>query len=127
MNSILISFAAIAALIHFFFFVLESILWVRPMARKIFRLSEADAETTKLLAFNQGFYNLFLTAAVMIGLVGGEPTKILIDYAMASMIGAGLVLFFSKKNMLRGALIQAGFPILYFVCGFFLAHPPYLK
>lgn len=91
-------------------------MWTKPTTRKIFRLSEEQAETTKMLAFNQGFYNLFLTLAVVAGIAMGPAGKILIDYALISMIAAGFVLLCSKKGMLRGAMIQALIPITYFVC-----------
>jgi putative membrane protein len=107
--------ALLAAAIHFYFFILESILWTRPSTLKAFRMKPADAETTRVLAFNQGFYNLFLVGAVLVGLVLGAEGKILVDYAMASMLLASLVLFFSKKGMLRGALIQGLLPAIYFV------------
>ena len=107
--------ALVAALIHFYIFILESVLWTRPATRKVFRMSENEAQTTRVLAFNQGFYNLFLTGAVVIGVVLEAEGKILIDYAMASMLLASVVLLFSKKGMLRGALIQGLPPLIYFV------------
>lgn len=106
--------ALIAAFIHFYFFLLESILWTRPRTLKLFRMSQQQAETTQLLAFNQGFYNLFLAGAVVVGMVLGEEGKILVDYALISMALAGIILWFSKKEMRRGALIQALPPLIYF-------------
>ena len=53
--------AAAAAAFHVFIFALESLRWTEPETRKIFGVaSEADAVTIKQLAFNQGFYNLFM-------------------------------------------------------------------
>jgi putative membrane protein len=61
-------FAFIAALLHVYIFTMESVTWTTPATWKRFGLaSQADAETTKLLAYNQGFYNLFLAAGTLIG------------------------------------------------------------
>ena len=56
-----IVFAALAALLHVYIFVMESVLWTRPSIWKRFGLkSQEDAETIAPMALNQGFYNLFL-------------------------------------------------------------------
>lgn len=67
---------------------------------------------TKPLAFNQGFYNLFLALAIFLGLHlhSAEMTRTagstLIIYALASIFAAGLVLLISKPKLWRGALLQ---------------------
>ena len=53
-------FASLAAVLHVYIFVLESFQWTSPRTRATFGTTQEEAETTKLLAFNQGFYNLFL-------------------------------------------------------------------
>ena len=53
-------FAALAALLHVYIFTMESLTWTSPRTRATFGTTAEEAETTKLLAFNQGFYNLFL-------------------------------------------------------------------
>lgn len=60
--------AILAGVIHVLFFVMESLLWTKPKIRENFGLSEQDAQTTKLLAYNQGFYNLFLAIGTFAGL-----------------------------------------------------------
>ena len=107
--------AILAALIHVYIFVLESVLWTKPKTRKIFRQSEEAAQLTKPLALNQGFYNLFLSIAIAIGIYLQAPGRILIDYAMASMLAAAIVLISSNRKMLRGALIQGLLPLIYFL------------
>ncbi|MER2206253.1 MAG: DUF1304 domain-containing protein, partial [Rhodococcus sp. (in: high G+C Gram-positive bacteria)] len=53
-------FAGLAAAVHVYIFVLESILWTAPKTRATFGVkSEEEAIVTQPLAFNQGFYNLF--------------------------------------------------------------------
>ena len=65
-------FVSIAALIHVYIFVLESLCWPRPATWKTFGLkSPADADVVKPMAFNQGFYNLFLAIVTGIGIVEG--------------------------------------------------------
>jgi len=61
-------FAALAALLHVYIWVLESFLWTAPRTRATFGTSAEEAETTKLLAFNQGFYNLFLALVTAVGI-----------------------------------------------------------
>ncbi len=46
-------------------FCLESVASTGRRARAVFRTTEAEARTTRTLAFNQGFYNPFLAAAVL--------------------------------------------------------------
>ncbi len=51
-------FAALAALLHVYIFTMESLTWTSARTRAAFGTTAEEAETTKLLAFNQGFYNL---------------------------------------------------------------------
>ncbi|QEE61015.1 DUF1304 domain-containing protein [Salinibacterium sp. dk2585] len=60
--------AGFAALIHVFIFYLESIAWTRPRARATFGMTEAEAEATKELAFNQGAVPLLAVIALALGL-----------------------------------------------------------
>ena len=62
--------AVVAALIHVWFFVLESLWFMRPTVYRRFGIdSEADAQVVRSFAYNQGFYNLFLAGGVAIGIV----------------------------------------------------------
>jgi hypothetical protein len=63
-------FVALSGLLHVYIFLMESAWWTRPKIWQRFGLaSQADAETTKPLAYNQGFYNLFLAIGALLGLV----------------------------------------------------------
>lgn len=62
-------FIAIVAIIHVYILVLEMFLWKKPFGRKAFRMSEAQAEATSVLAANQGLYNGFLAAGLLWALV----------------------------------------------------------
>lgn len=109
---------------HFYAFILESFLWTKKIGLKTFRMSKEDAEKGKLLAFNQGFYNLFLAIALALGLVllgQGDAVRgqTLIDYAMASAVGAGIVLLVSEPKLVRPAVLQAAPGVIYFLLRIF--------
>lgn len=110
-------FAALAALIHVYIFVLESVRWTHPSTRRIFGTSAEDAETTRPLAFNQGFYNLFLAITVVIGIVfvgaGSAGVGIALMLAGAgSMLAAALVLILSDRSKSRAAVVQGATPLI---------------
>jgi putative membrane protein len=112
----LLSFASLAAVLHLVFFLMESLLWTRPAVRRIFHTTPEEAGMTKFLAFNQGFYNMFLALGVFggIGFVYQGlhlSGLVLIAFSCASMVGASLVLATGGKRRWRGALIQ-GLPPL---------------
>lgn len=52
----------VVALLHGYFFVLEAVLWETPKIRRLFGNSAEKAAATKVMAQNQGVYNLFLAA-----------------------------------------------------------------
>jgi len=61
----------LVALLHLYFLVLEMFLWTKPIGLKVFRNTPEKAETTKVLAANQGLYNGFLVAGLVWGLTLG--------------------------------------------------------
>ena len=69
--NLLISFVAIS---HLGFLVLEMFLWTKPPGLKVFRNTPEKAQTTKVLAANQGLYNGFLVAGLIWGLVNEDVT-----------------------------------------------------
>lgn len=64
---------ALIALQHLWFFVLEALLWQKPLGRKAFRMSREKAEITASMAKNQGLYNTFLAAGLIWGLTASDP------------------------------------------------------
>ncbi|MES2039133.1 DUF1304 domain-containing protein [Undibacterium sp. Ji83W] len=61
----------IVAALHIYFLILEMFLWDKPMGLRTFRNTPEKAETTKVLAANQGLYNGFLAAGLVWGLLMG--------------------------------------------------------
>lgn len=114
--------AALAALLHVYVFVLESVLWTRPRTRATFGVtSDAQAEHTRPLAFNQGFYNLFLAVVTAVGVVlvaaGGTDSPSSAGVALlvagtASMLAAALVLVLSDRSKARAATLQGTLPLV---------------
>ncbi len=81
----------LVALLHVGFFVLESVLWTTPAVRKRFAMSEAEAEAGKVLALNQGVYNLGLAVGLVLALVTGDAmlqTFLLAYIAAMGVVGA---------------------------------------
>ena len=111
-------FAALAAVVHVYIFVLESILWTAPKTRATFGVkSEEEALTTKPLAFNQGFYNLFLAIVSVFGIVVAATGSASVGIALVlagtgSMVAAGLVLILSSPDKARAAVVQMLFPAI---------------
>jgi putative membrane protein len=114
-----IVFAALAALLHVYIFLMESVLWMRPSTWKRFGLkSQEDAATIRPMALNQGFYNLFLAVGIFVAFFllphPGLHTAgvMLLLFCCASMLAAALVLIISNPKMARAALIQGIFPLI---------------
>lgn len=72
MHAIAIALTVLVALLHLYFLVLEMFLWTRPLGLKTFRNTPEKAETTRVLAANQGLYNGFLAAGLLYGVVTGS-------------------------------------------------------
>jgi len=114
--------AILAGLIHLLIFCMESLWWTTPKVRERFRQLPEQAQATKLFAFNQGFYNLFLAIGVFAGLalvLAGYTVSglTLVTWSCLSMLGAAIVLAASAPQMRRGALIQGAAPMLFLVLG----------
>jgi len=110
-------FAALAALLHVYIFVMESLTWTSPRTRATFGTTPETAETTKELAFNQGFYNLFLAIVTAIGvaafLIGAKAVGVALVFAgVGSMLAAALVLLVSSPDKARAAITQGTFPLI---------------
>ena len=110
-------FAALAALLHVYIFVMESLTWTSPRTRATFGTSVEEAQITKPLAFNQGFYNLFLAIVTGIGIVlivaGQRPAGAALVFAgVGAMAAAAVVLLASSPDKARAAVTQGTFPVI---------------
>jgi putative membrane protein len=104
-------------LLHVYIFTMESFTWTSPRTRKTFGTTPEEAETTKLLAFNQGFYNLFLAIVAGLGIaaiaMGHKAVgATLVFTGVGSMAAAAVVLLLSAPDKARSALIQGTFPAI---------------
>lgn len=109
--------AALAGLLHIYIFWMESVAWTSTRVRATFGTSEAEAAATKELAFNQGFYNLFLAIVTGVGIglflagfVGAGAA--LLFAGVGSMLAAALVLLVTSPAKRGAAITQGALPLL---------------
>ena len=110
-------FAGLAALLHVYIWVMESLTWTSARTRATFGITEEEAQATKELAFNQGFYNLFLAIVTVVGIVIGgfgydDAACALIFAGTGSMLAAAVVLLVSSPEKARAAVTQGIFPLI---------------
>ena len=118
MHLVAVLAAVVAALIHAWFFALESLLFDRPTVYGRFGIHTAeDAAVVRPMAFNQGFYNLFLAIGIVagLGLVAAgqvDAGRAVVVFACACMVGAGAVLLATNRRFLAASAIQAVPPLV---------------
>ncbi|WP_246165246.1 DUF1304 domain-containing protein [Arthrobacter yangruifuii] len=106
-------FAVVAAAVAFYFFMLESLHWADPETAEVFQLPRSNAAASAQLAYNLGFYNLFLAVGAVLGvvlLVAGNAVAglTLMTFATACMLLASVVLVLSDRKLGRLSLVQGG-------------------
>jgi putative membrane protein len=81
----------IIALMHVYFFLLESVLF-KTRGRRVFGISKEHAEILAPAMSNQGCYNGFLAAALIVGLVhpDADVARAFILYGLICVAIAGL-------------------------------------
>jgi putative membrane protein len=94
------------AIEHIGFLILEMFLWTKPIGRRVFGLSAEFAESSKVLAANQGLYNGFLAAGLIWSLFAGAQAKV---FFLACVIVAGI---FGAITVKRTALWIQGAPAM---------------
>lgn len=109
--------AVLSALLHVYIFVIESFRITAPSTMRTFGIrSREEAQIMRPWAYNQGWYNFFLAAQTLIGvlLLGSHHTVglTLIVAGTASMAAAALVLITSDRSKARAAIVQGLFPVL---------------
>jgi putative membrane protein len=82
----------IVAALHVYFLVLEMFLWRKPYGRRTFGMTQEVADSSAVLAANQGLYNGFLAAGLMWALIayGIVPGRAILTFFLACVIVAGL-------------------------------------
>ncbi|HEX2054765.1 MAG TPA: DUF1304 domain-containing protein [Actinomycetota bacterium] len=120
MTAVMWGAAVLAAILHVVFFCAESLWWEKPAVTHGFQMTAEDARTTRLIAFNQGFYNLMLALGVFAGLFawiqGQENVGLgIAAWSCLSMVVAGLVLIASAPNLKSGAFVQIAPPLVFLV------------
>jgi putative membrane protein len=73
MKTIALILTAFVALEHVYFMILEMVLW-KSQGPKVFKITRRFAKEAASLASNQGLYNGFLVAALLLGLFLPDPT-----------------------------------------------------
>jgi putative membrane protein len=81
---------ALVALLHIYFLVLEMFLWDKPAGLKAFGLKLEQAQSTKVMAANQGLYNGFLAAGLLWGLSMGAAGVHIQIYFLGCVLIAGV-------------------------------------
>lgn len=109
--------AGLAGVLHVYIFLMESAWWTRTSVRSTFGMTEEEAQSTKEMAFNQGFYNLFLALMVFVGIgfvIAGHVSvgAALILAGTVSMVAAATVLLLSSPQKAATALKQGALPLL---------------
>ena len=108
--------AFLAAALHVFIFYIESFAWT-TRALSVFGMDRESAEATKEMAFNQGFYNLFLAIEVFAGIAVyflASPTAglALALFGTGSMLAAALLLFVTSPDKRSAAIKQGVLPLI---------------
>ncbi|HKY62183.1 MAG TPA: DUF1304 domain-containing protein [bacterium] len=106
MDALLFTLLGLIAALHLWFLVLEMFLWRKPLGLKVFRMSQEKADSSAVLAANQGLYNGFLAAGLIWGMCPVEPAFyirlfFLSCVAIAGVFGAATV---SKRIFVIQAL-----------------------
>ncbi len=88
----------VVAMLHFYFLVLEMFLWNTPYGRRLFGLNPEFARASAALAANQGLYNGFLAAGLLLGLVLGAAGFGIKVFFLSCIIIAGIFGALSVKR-----------------------------
>lgn len=86
---IAISLIVLVIVLHYFFMILEMLLWDKPTGRRIFRLDPDFSAKTRFIAINQGLYNGILSTALLYSLLTSNTNFTLL--LLASIVVAGIV------------------------------------
>ncbi|MFL5783942.1 MAG: DUF1304 domain-containing protein [Bacteriovoracaceae bacterium] len=94
----------LTAVLHIGFMVLETFLWATPTGMKIFRMTEAQAEATRVLAMNQGLYNGMLAAGLFYAYATGDYDLAAVFLVFVAVVGVFGAVTVSPKIFFLQAL-----------------------
>jgi putative membrane protein len=101
-------FVGLVALEHLYILFLEMVLWTTPRGRAIFGTTVEQAEQSATLAKNQGLYNGFLAAGLVLGLITHETAAFQFKvFFLACVIVAAV---FGGLTVSRRILLVQGSP-----------------
>ncbi len=82
----------VVALLHGWFFVLETLLWKTELAQNLLEMTAAEAENNAVLAGNQGVYNLVFAVGLGLSVVRRESdvARAFERFFLVSAIGVGV-------------------------------------
>lgn len=95
------------ALLHVYFLILEMFFWTKPKGLKVFGQSLEKAQSSAVLAANQGLYNGFLAAGLFWSLVQPDAdfSRQLQYFFLGCILVAGLYGGYSVNRKI--AIVQA--------------------
>jgi len=99
MKFIQIFLIALVAFEHLYFMILEMFYWTKPKGLKAFGLKKEYAESSKVLAANQGLYNGFLAAGLIWAILDKENFVSLSIFFLTCVIIAGVYGAYSTKKI----------------------------
>ena len=114
MFTVFVVFAALAAVVHAFAFVLEAVLFPQPRTHRRFGVrTPEEVQTLRTVMVNQGFYNLFLAIGLITSIPLAASGRCALAYFCCLFAAAcGAVLVLSKREMWRPALMQSAPPLV---------------
>lgn len=98
MDKISALFTLITAVLHLWFYILETFLWTTPLGVKVFKMHKEQALLSEKLAANQGVYNGLLALGLILSffIPNWEPVRL---YCLIYIVIAGLYGAYSLKNI----------------------------
>ena len=111
MHTLINILITIIALIHVYILILEMFLWTKPQGLKVFRQTLQQAQSSAVLAANQGLYNGFLAAGLFWSLM--DPNITIKIFFLSCIFLAGIYgSFTANKRILYVQAIPAAITLI---------------
>jgi len=115
---------ALVALAHAYFLALEMFFWTKPLGLRTFGMTQDFANSTAVLAANQGLYNGFLAAGLVWGLLAGRHSRAIKVFFLLCIIIAGIYGGVTAKTTI---LYVQALPAVVALLLVLLSRPPYVR